>query len=165
MDFREAYNALKAALVADAWIVANSVPVIDGIHANMAIDDLAREYATTFSENNFTIVIEHPGAATLEDAERIGFLVSNFAIIMVENPAYRSGVSPIDPLAAVFEVASAAFGKPVESGGRNVFKLAQKFYSYAGEARSHLYHRFNYTIGIQLPAKTLSATRAQPQAV
>lgn len=163
MTFREAYDQLKAILQADSWITANGVEVIDGIQARMSIEDVAKVFETIFADNAYTVVIEHPGTAIMDDSERSAHLTTTFSILLVENPQLRESAA-IDPLEASYEIANAVFGQPVVSLGRNRFTPAPKFYQYVGTARGHLFHQYDFAITTNLVPRSLPG-HARPVAV
>jgi hypothetical protein len=153
MNWRQAYDTIKTALEAEATIVANSIPVLDGAHAAMAISSLAELLEGTFADNPFSVVIEHPTASVFEQTRGQAFLKNAFNVIIVENPTQRE-TTALDPLAVPYAIATGVLGQPGGAGGQSL-TANQEFYRYQGDARGFLFHRFTFLLTTTLPAAGL----------
>jgi len=153
MNWREAYDILKQAVEACPQVVANGLPVLDGVQAVMAIDKLAETFEGTFQDNPFTVVIEHPAATAYIEGESANYLKDAWTILVVENPRQRE-TTALDPLIIPHAIAASVIGQPNAYGGHN-FTPNQEFYRYQGDARGFLFHRFTFLITTEMPGTGL----------
>ncbi len=162
LTFRTAFDLALATLAADSWMVANAahVKVLPGVHAQMEITDLAKLFATTFADNIFTVIVEHPAASVSVDADRSGVLNTAIALVIVENTARNRAngeTATIHPLDALQQIAQALYSQPANratSPGANVFRPAPEFYAYRGAEAGNLYQRLVFTIKTELSARS-----------
>jgi hypothetical protein len=150
MNLRAAFDQLKALLEAAPAVTTHSLPVLDGLQAEMAVESMAEVYDGTFADNAFTVVIMHPGAATVEAVGEANFFSDAFHAYVVENPRQREDTA-LDPVQLPRDIAAAVIGQPNARGGRN-WRPAEQFHTYRGEARGFLFHRFTFQILTDLPA-------------
>lgn len=150
MTLRDAFNQLKALLEGAAPVTANSLPVLDGLQAEMSVESMAEVYDGTFADNAFTVVVMHPGAATFDEAGAANFFNDAFHVYVVENPRQRE-TSALDPIQLPRDIAQAVIGQPNAHGRRN-WRPAEQFHTYRGEARGFLFNRFTFQILTDLPA-------------
>ncbi|WOO43159.1 hypothetical protein [Rubellicoccus peritrichatus] len=153
MTFAEAYEAAKAVPANDDWLSdsANDVSAIDGVQADVELDDLSKKFNESFKNHKFTVMIELPGAANLGDNNNFAALSTRIGVWLVENPKKsRSDTDhSVVSLDALQKLAEAFVGQP---GGKskNNFKPSQKFMEFKQSKDGMIYYRLSFQITTHL---------------
>lgn len=154
MTLKEAYDALKSAFENSPWVIlkGQEVAVVGGVQESTTPDELSEEYAESFRDHKWTIIIMVPAVIKSVEAQRKPELRTLLQVMVCENPTEGT---PLETLDSLQKMLSIPLGLPADNRtkGKNVFELVDppnRPLSFESAKNGTLFHKLIFQIRVQV---------------